>query len=222
MVRVHTPTTSFCIDTTEVTNGGYEQFLAAVDGGAWPAMPKECSQKSNFSPREDIDGGLKELGNDAYPVVWVDWCDALAFCLWAGKRLCGAVGGGPATYPDVAGEWGVACSNNGAFKYPYGDTFKAGVCGDGTIVPREIHTVRSFPGCTGAADPRIFDLSGNVDEWENACEAQSGLTDYCTLRGGSVGDDGREPLYFACAAGYVPPLGRGYGKSDVGFRCCAD
>ena len=33
-------------------------------------------------------------GQEDYPVVNVDWCDAASFCQWSGKRLCGRLGPG--------------------------------------------------------------------------------------------------------------------------------
>ena len=39
-----------------------------------------------------------EVDADHHPIVWVDWCDAYAYCKGVGKRLCGAIGGGPVDF----------------------------------------------------------------------------------------------------------------------------
>jgi formylglycine-generating enzyme required for sulfatase activity len=224
MARVTVPAGAFCIDTTEVTNGDYRKFLDALDGGSPAIQSAACAEHVGFG-LHDLDGGAVSIGPALYPVVNVDWCEAFAFCAWASKRLCGGMGGGRASFEnstDVRGrEWGVACSDDGNRTYPYGSTFQPGWCGDGNASPpRSVHSVRDFPMCKGGADPRVVDLSGNVDEWEDACEEPAtGLTDPCLARGGSV-NDGTDGPAFTCSASYQ--LRREDGTFDVGFRCCSD
>ena len=66
------------------------------------------------------------------PVTCIDWCDAHAYCAWAGKRLCGSIGGGPNIPSSVsiagADQWYRACSHAGDHKFPYGDTYASGTC----------------------------------------------------------------------------------------------
>ncbi len=67
---------SFWIDRTEVTN---EQYARCVAAG-------ECSlPSSNSSPTRDEYYGDPEYAN--FPVIWVSWDDADAYCTWAGRRL---------------------------------------------------------------------------------------------------------------------------------------
>src|SRR5262249_29185453 len=73
-------------------------------------------------------------GDDQAPVVWADWCDAVAYCTWAKGHLCGAVGGGSLSYfgsqMPARGEWWSACTENGQHAYPYGAAYVHGTCND--------------------------------------------------------------------------------------------
>ena len=125
-----------CVDSTEVTNAHYAQFLAAkVTPQSTTKSPAHCSWNTTFTPSQ----GWPATGKDAYPVVYVDWCDALAYCQWAGKRLCGAVGGGALPYGDYAdankSQWLYACSGKGTKKYPYGDIYDGKACNGVTTAP---------------------------------------------------------------------------------------
>ena len=71
-VRVGT----FCIDATEVTNAQYKQFVVASVG----TSRAECAWKASYVPSSAWPPGP---GADNYPVAYVDWCDATAFCEWA-------------------------------------------------------------------------------------------------------------------------------------------
>ena len=82
MVPAGPGTNSFKIDSTEVTFGQYREFLAAVAGDAG-GQPPSCAFNAILDP--------KSFGYDPEPVAGVDWCDAHAYCAFAGKRLCGRV-----------------------------------------------------------------------------------------------------------------------------------
>src|SRR5262249_39830790 len=74
----------FCIDATEVTNAQYAAFLATNPQTS--LQPARCTSWNGTYAGAYV-GPL--TGRDDYPVVGVTWCDAFAYCKWAGKRLCG-------------------------------------------------------------------------------------------------------------------------------------
>ena len=80
------------------------------------------------------------------------WCDAAAYCAWAGKRLCGAIGGGQtpekAVSDPLADEWLYVCTNGGKTKYPYGDTEDKTKCS-----ADDRASVDAYPACAGADAP---------------------------------------------------------------------
>jgi formylglycine-generating enzyme len=207
-------TSGFCIDTSEVTNEQYAGFLAATN---MPTLPAVCAGSlQGFAPTM---GWPYATGQESLPVVWVTWCDAWAYCAWAGKRLCGKVGGGTDPQSGIAdptsSQWFAACSAGGTLAYPYGAMYQAGVCYGAAPANSELEPVESHAGCVGGY-PGIFDMSGSVWEWEDSCSAQTGLADFCQLRGGSLNQD---QTALTCAENDV--ANRGGSTGDRGFRCCA-
>jgi sulfatase modifying factor 1 len=233
---------SFCIDTTEVTQAQYAAFLATSP--ALDPASATCGWKSTFAPgTEGLDENEHNLKTHCqseddffnpaarpdHPVVCVDWCDASAYCAWAGKRLCGEIAGGMED-PATAGqgretEWYSACSNGHASTFPYGDAYDSGACnGDGND---SAEPVASRDTCRGSAPPydRVFDMVGNVAEWDTFCSPTSlpgAQSSRCLFRGGGFDST---TLDMACSP--VSPAGLpggfvGAAWANVGFRCCAD
>lgn len=208
---------SFCIDATEATTEHYQTFLAASPPPPAPPPPQPafCAWNTSFVPRDLWPPGP---GAERVPVSYVDWCDAFAFCAWAGKRLCGRVGGGsllPAGQNDATkDQWYAACSKEGARTHPYSDTFSVGRCVLSGDQPQEVAT---NPQCEGGYGS-IFDLTGNVAEWIDACDGATGAPDNCFHRGGAF--SASDPAVVTCKT--FGGVERQQSYSDLGIRCCAD
>ncbi|HWL86174.1 MAG TPA: SUMF1/EgtB/PvdO family nonheme iron enzyme, partial [Polyangiaceae bacterium] len=223
----HDAGVSFCIDSTEVTRTQYAAFLAAKPSPSAVASIRWCADKKDFVPGSLWpDGGVR---TGTHPVTGVDWCDAYAFCLWAGKSLCGDLYGGehdPTNLresPDNDRDrWRIACTHaeDGQHAYPYGNDFKPTVCNGRDAGLNRTVPVASRKGCVGGF-PGIFDMSGNANEWEDSCfSMDAGYTrDACWLRGGSYQ---YAPEELPCEPddphiNNADPLFR---ADDLGFRCC--
>jgi formylglycine-generating enzyme len=218
---VRTPITAgtFSIDATEVTKGQYVGFLQAT-GGVTSGQPAFCSWNTSYQPSA---GWPPSVGDYDMPAAWVDWCDAYAYCAWAGRRLCGKIGGGTNPSVDYANpalsQWMGACVGPSGFGFPYGNTYIASRCnnagaGIGTAV-----SVGQLTGCVGGY-PGLYDMSGNVMEWEDSCLASSDATDLCRNRGGSYTqtNDDASGIFTRCDTNNNNA--RNFSGSSLGFRCC--
>src|SRR5215467_4911982 len=84
---------SFYLDKFEVTNGRFSKFVEAIQS----EPPWGFADKETPVVRPD------------QPVRWVNWMDAIGYCLWAGKRL-----------PTEA-EWEKAARGSVGRAYPWGN-----------------------------------------------------------------------------------------------------
>jgi formylglycine-generating enzyme len=207
-------TGAMAIDVTEVTQAQYEEFLNAN-------VPIEsqdqttCFWNDSFAPARGC-GTFDPVVRPNHPVLCIDWCDAVAFCKWAGKRLCGKIGGGEGPraemFDPAKNEWYAACTDNGRFAFPYGNAYQAGRCvdSDGSA------PVTSRSSCTGGY-AGLFDVSGNAAEWADTCThtGDAARNESCLARGGSW-KGGINNLRCDSSDAYT----RDTRGTAIGFRCC--
>ena len=162
---------AFYLDTTPVTNGAYQEFLA--DGGYdeprwWSPAGWHHRQRAGLAAplywRREGSGwvrtrfGITEPVPPAEPVVHVSWYEAQAYAAWAGRRL-----------PTEA-EWEKAARHDPATgrsrRFPWGDedpTSDRANLGQRYLQPA---TAGSYP--RGASPAGVRQLIGDVWEWTSS------------------------------------------------------
>jgi formylglycine-generating enzyme len=216
MVRIPTTTGSFCIDSSEVTKSDYQTFLASgpdptANQGAF------CGWNASFIPSS---GWPPTIADASKPVGGVDYCDAQAYCKWAGKRMCGRVGGGALSFAESTtptSEWVFTCTGAGTRLYPYGNTYDANKCNGGETMPAPgLESAKARPTCEVSG---VYDLAGNAHEWIDSCVVTATPeTDPCVISSSSY--DGHPMADMACTA--MGTGSRNTSHSAITFRCCAD
>ncbi len=211
----------YCIDSTEVTRVHYDAWLATSPAAG--GQPPACSWNNTYEPEPEcmaMPPVCQGSSCGAHPQTCIDWCDAVAYCQAVGKRLCGQIGGAsnhPDDYADeTMSQWYNACSSHGLNDFNYGDVYQPELCNTEQAPTVE---VGSLPACQSSVSgyQGVYDLSGNVAEWEDCCEGVSSANDMCLVRGGAIAADGD----FRRCDGWGKSR-RDVGLSLLGFRCCLD
>jgi hypothetical protein len=216
----------YCIDALEVTYSEYYAFWNSNPGLV--SQPSFCSWNNTFTPANGWPPDLNTMDTATYnggnPVNWVNWCQAYGYCAQQGKRLCGKIGGGTNATTDssnrLESQWFNACSADGVNTYPYGSSYTAGRCNDVSVGLGAPWPELNLEGqlvndqCQGGASG-LYQMSGDVAEWEDSCSGSAGAGDTCLLRGGSFTSTSSG---LTCAT--AVPTQRNYQGADSGFRCC--
>ena len=192
---------SYYIDVTEVTAADYAACVSA--GGCTAAGSGAYAT-------------YQVAGKESHPINYVDWYQAEAYCIWAGKRL-----------PTEA-EWEKAARGADGRKYPWGNESPTCDVAVTSGCPGDTQPVCSVSPA-GDSPYGLCDMAGNVFEWvadwyssdyydtspaNNPTGPNSGSTR--VIRGGSFD-------YYAVGL-RVSDRGGGYGFPSggfvaLGFRC---
>ncbi len=207
---------AFWIDQTEVTN---KQYQACVDSGVCkpPSSNKSALQQANCYGESciypfDYYGNVKY---DNYPVIYVDWNQAKAYCSWVGRDL-----------PTEA-QWEKAARGPDARIYPWGNSEPNGTLLNYNSIVGDTTKVGSY--VSGKSFYGAYDMAGNVWEWVNdwydgsyyqtspsvnPLGPDSG--DGHVLRGRSLGSYGGYSVRSSYRYWLYPTDDS---QGDVGFRC---
>lgn len=210
---------AFLIDRTEVTN----------------AMYAGCVKSKRCDPPRAITSITQNAANDSfyygnpdfddYPVIFVSWIDAKAYCRWVGRRL-----------PTEA-EWEKAASWDDEQKtkrsYPWGNTIDcsyANFYGKGnSLCVGDTTPVGSYP--EGASYYGVLDMAGNVWEWiaDRYAPEYYGMSEFRNPIGPASGDTivrrggsfltGRAVGIRSSDRDNLPPDNTSH---NLGFRCAVD
>lgn len=133
---------AFWIDKTEVTN---RMYALCVDAHAC-REPTHTDSETAYSYYDDPQGKY-----DIYPVIWVNWTMAQAYCEWAGRRL-----------PTEA-EWEKAARGTDGRIYPWGnDPPNHDLANYDGYFGGPLN-VNRYP--KGASPYGALDMAGNVLQW---------------------------------------------------------
>lgn len=182
-------------DVIEVTNSDYQQCVAAGSCVA-PSAAASLTRRDYFTNPAFAE----------YPVVYVDWSRANAYCAWLGKRL------------PTADEWEVAASvapvTQRHFRYPWGEEFDARLANTQATGLGDTNQAGAYRP-TGDSSFGLADMAGNVAEWTST-QALNRPAAYI-VKGGSFQD---EPA--AVQASAQQSVEAQTTAPWLGFRCATD
>lgn len=159
LVRIggHGMVKPFLIGKFEVTQAQFASFIreTGYTGSDHPSSKPTERFLMNWV------NGQPPIGKDRYPVCYVNWHHAKAYCAWLAKKSGRAV-----RLPSDA-EWTLAAAGPEGRQYPWGNSWnpRRANYGDGGKVDGYLESspVGAFP--KGATPTGVYDMAGNIWEW---------------------------------------------------------
>ena len=211
---------AFWMDQLEVTNAIY---LLCLKAGA-------CAPPQSFKSQRRADY-FNNIEFKDYPVVYVTWGQAKAYCEWAGRRL-----------PTEA-EWERAGRGDDFRTFPWGEDKPDWSFANFNFIVNDTSRVGTY--ALGASPFGALDMAGNVAEWTNdfydfdyytsanSVNPTGPSTSFSlsrVVRGGSLGDAEINIRVSKRSSVRGSNLNAMPGSSDylgefsprIGFRCAAD
>ncbi len=180
----------FYIGRYLVTNIQYKEF---IDENPYHDAP------------EDWIDGIYPVGKDNYPVIYVSWHDAMAYCKWRQK-----VTGLGYRLPREE-EWEKAARGVDSRIYPWGSNFDPEKCNTDEKGPLQTTTVGRYP--EGVSPYGCYDMAGNVWEWVDSWYDKE--CNLMVIRGGAWGGYDTSADARCAARASSPPEER---CDRIGFR----
>ena len=215
----HTVTlSSYCLDTTEVTNGSYR---ACSDSGG-------CLARTAFGSRTR-NSYYGDPAYDRYPMIELNWNAAKAYCTWASKRLPTEAEWEKAARGGCELQSPATCGPEDEREYPWGDAVPTCTLANfSNCLPGGGDTDLVGARPAGDSPYQAHDLAGNVAEWvsdyyySDYLSCAGGCSDPAgpptgqdrVYRGGSysiLSSESRVARRFALTSGGSDPT--------IGFRC---
>jgi sulfatase modifying factor 1 len=182
--------------------------------------PGQCSNAGDANDAAPTLGA----GDGSFPIVCVNWYQAVAFCAWEGKRL------------PTETEWQYVASGRGEGRaYPWGFTAPVGC---ERAIWRDGATAPSFNGCgfpkpvgsapKGASRDGVYDMAGGVFEWLWDAYAPYPKTATASYAGPPAGVDPEKKLTRGGSFTWEEPALRTNDRdstdsvgihADIGMRC---
>ena len=211
---------AYWMDQLEVTNAMFA--LCMSRGGCTPPQSFKSQRRADYFNNPEFKD---------YPVVYVTWGQAKAYCEWAGRRL-----------PTEA-EWERAARGDDFRTFPWGEDKADGTLANFNFIVNDTSRVGSY--AAGASPFGVLDMAGNVAEWVNDYYSFNySVSDSVVnptgpetsgsfnrvVRGGSLGDAeiNIRVSKRSSVAGPNPNAERGSSAAlgdfspRIGFRCAAD
>ncbi len=197
---------AFWIDQTEVTNKMYALCVAA--GKCDPPSSNASNTHQDYYGNSQYDD---------YPVIYVSWNDATAYCAWGG-------GSDITVRLPTEAEWEKAARGTDGRTYPWGegiDCTKANYYDGSKYCVGDTSAVGSYGD--GISPYGVYDMAGNVWEWVsdwydaypgNTVSDSTYGTKYRVLRGGSW-----DYYDVGARSAYRDGYGSTHSYVSFGFRC---